>query len=59
MNTDGDFGLRREAERHAAFARTKRAETSNPIIRPKAPSPLRFAGAVQDAARGDARPPTD
>jgi hypothetical protein len=43
------FGLRREAKRHAAFARTGRVHF--PIVNacPKAPSPLRSASAVQDA----------
>jgi hypothetical protein len=36
MTFPARFGLRREAQRHAA-------------IRGKAPSPLRFAGAFQDA----------
>jgi len=36
----GIFGLRREAERHAAFARTERLVYSSVIIRVKAPSPL-------------------
>lgn len=34
------LGLRREAQRHAAFARTSRIEISKLILRPKAVSPL-------------------
>jgi hypothetical protein len=46
----GKFGLRREAQRHAAFARTGRVQFPIGIVRPKAPSPLRSAGALQDVA---------
>jgi hypothetical protein len=41
------FGLRREAERHAAFARVKLFESSAILVRPKAVSPLCPATAVQ------------
>jgi hypothetical protein len=47
-------GLRREAERHAAFVRAKILDYSYPPARAKAPSPLRSAGAVHDA-HGPAR----
>jgi hypothetical protein len=43
------FGLRREAKRHAAFARTGRVLFPIVNARSKAPSPLRSAGAVHDA----------
>jgi hypothetical protein len=42
------FGLRWQAQRDTAFARTRRVEISKLIPRPKAPSPLRSAGAVQN-----------
>jgi hypothetical protein len=37
---DANYGLRRVAPRHAAFARTKRAGVFCTIVRPKAVSPL-------------------
>jgi len=52
MSTDKhgwDFRLRREAKRHAAFTRTGRMENIGATVRSKAPSPLRSAGAVQNA----------
>jgi hypothetical protein len=49
LNWMAKFGLRREAKRHAAFARTGRVRFPTGIVRPKTPSPLRSAGAVQDA----------
>jgi hypothetical protein len=49
LNWMGKFGLRREAKRHAAFARTRRVYSPIVIARSKAPSPLRSASAVQDA----------
>ena len=42
-------GLRREAKRHAAFARTEILDRSKTPARPKAVSPLRSVTAVQDA----------
>ena len=45
------LGLRREAQRHAAFARTTRMEVSKRLVRPKAVSPLRSATALQNAVR--------
>ena len=47
-----DFGLRWEAERHTALARTERIICSIVTVRPKAPSPRCSAGAVQDASCG-------
>jgi hypothetical protein len=49
-----NFGLRWQAERDTAFDRTTRVETSTLLLRSKAPSTLRSAGAVQDA--GEIRP---
>jgi hypothetical protein len=44
-----DFGetSRWQTQRDTAFARTSRAEICKPVARPKAPSPLCSAGAVQ------------
>jgi hypothetical protein len=44
----GDFGLRWQAERDTAFVRATEVETSMRLVRLKAPSPLRSAGAVHD-----------
>ena len=43
------LGVRREAQRHAAFVRAGRVECSLRFVRAKAVSPLRSATAVQDA----------
>ena len=43
------LGVRREAQRHAAFVRAGRMECSVRCVRAKAVSPLRSATAVQDA----------
>ena len=43
------LGVRREAQRHAAFVRAGRVECSLRCVRAKAVSPLRSATAVQDA----------
>jgi len=44
------LGLRWQAERDTAFARMMVGCCPESFGRPKAPSPLRSAGAVQDAA---------
>ncbi len=51
--TGGCLGLRREAERHAALG--KALDYADAFPSPKAPSPLRFAGAVQNALRTSKR----
>jgi len=43
------LGVRREAQRHAAFVRAGRVECSMRFVRAKAVSPLRSATAVQNA----------
>jgi mono/diheme cytochrome c family protein len=48
MNTQR-FGLRWQAERDTAFVRTTRVEIFTLLMRSKAPSMLRSAGAVHDA----------
>jgi hypothetical protein len=43
------LGVRREAQRHAAFVRAGRVECLRRFVRAKAVSPLRSATAVQEA----------
>jgi hypothetical protein len=45
-----DFGVRWQAKCDTAFPHARWAEISTVIVHSKAPSPLRSAGAVQDAA---------
>jgi hypothetical protein len=47
--TETDFGLRREAKRHAALARTDRVGRTTHLARSKAVSPLCSATAIQNA----------
>src|SRR5690349_15533544 len=50
LQTEGEFGLRWQAKRDTAFARTDGLKLRCVSPHPKAPSPLRSAGAVQEAS---------